>query len=77
MIALKSLLGMGDTGGGGGEGNGNGYSNGKGSVDTSPEAAAGGGADDSVLWSASFNGGRRNPIQRLDTPDRQVPFRNT
>lgn len=64
VMALKSELGMvGD-----GDGNGNGHANGRGSVDTSPEA--GGGADDSVLWSASFNGSRRNPIQRLDTPDR-------
>ena len=42
--------------------------NGRRSVDTSPEA--GGGADDSVLWSTSFIGSRRNPIQRLDTFDR-------
>jgi len=41
---------------------------GEGSADTSPEA--GGGADDSVLWSTSFIGSRRNPIQRLDTFDR-------
>ena len=62
MIALKSFLGMGSDPVPAGNGNGNG----RGSVDTSPEA----GADDSVLWSTSFNGSRRNPIQRLDTPDR-------
>ena len=68
MTALKSFLGMAGDAVPGGDGNGNGHANGRGSVDTSPEA--GGGADDSVLWSASFNGSRRNPIQRLDTPDR-------
>jgi Ran GTPase-activating protein 1 len=70
VSALKSMLGIGSAS------EGNGYSNGKNgacaSTDTSPEMAANNPGDDSVLWSTSFvNGTRRNPIQRLDTPDRK------